>query len=635
MCGIIGAIITQPTALERDAALHALRFRGPDASAQVTVQHGDTQLWLGHARLSIIDVSSHANQPFQKHHLTLIYNGELYNYQQLRAELQGLGVIFQTQSDTEVILEAWARWGVAALPKLRGMFAFAIYNAQSGTVHIARDGHGIKPLYYYQQDGLLAFGSEARALKTLLGKPLPINTDAMMASLFHGWLPDAMCMYEGMYKLLPGHVMQVALGAGEEPVITSFDVPSDTSINPTVSDLKGALAESVEKHLIADVPVGVFLSGGLDSSLIAAMASKYVKDLHAFTIDFGAQELEQEGEAHSDLYWAEKVAAQYGITLHRFKMDPSQLDIIDIIQRTMDEPIGDSATLNLYLMCQSAQQMGIKVLLSGMGADEYFGGYRKHQADLVAQYYQKIPTFLRRAISSVVKRLPVAVGGHGLRAVRLAKKFLSFADLPASERALYAGAAFTPEQLCALAPAYAEAGLQAIHAVYDPLYQAYANTDRINHLCAVDAHYYLPGNNLAYTDRATMAASVEVRVPFVDNKIFALAMRVPGAHKTNLRETKIILKKAAEGLLPDDLIYRRKTSFAAPIRTWLRGALQPMLYDYLAEGRLVKNYGFSWPVIEQMIRHNTEGKEENAQRLWQVLTLELWLRREENQNLNF
>ena len=632
MCGILGAygvatVDDQVVAAMSDAIAH----RGPDAAGTWTSSDDAHRVRLGHRRLSIIDLSDAANQPFVKDGLVLVFCGEIYNYRELRAELRDAGTGFRTDSDTEVLLEAWRRWGPASLRRLRGMFAFAIYDERRGTLTLARDHFGIKPLFYTFRDGGIAFASELKGLRPLLGARPAIDHSAIVASLMYYWIPEDHCVYQGVHKLPPGSWLEVGPD-GRQRLERWFDPraelagPSDRQVD--VEELRRVLEDSVAAHLVADVPISTFLSGGLDSSLITVLAARRNPDLDCYTISFRPEDRRLEAMP-DDLSYARKLATQHGIRLHEVEIAPDVADLLPRMVHTLDEPIGDAAAINAYLICRAARDAGVKVLLSGMGADELFGGYRKHYAGLLASRYRRLPGVLRHnLVAPAVDRLPVAGARRGYRAARWAKRFVAFADLP---------------EEAAFRRSYTHYDVGELHDLLDPelwpqvdrlveehaaVYREGPADDQVNRMCYTDTRMFLPGLNLAYTDRASMAASTEVRVPYVDKEVAAAAFAIPGAAKIAGRERKAILKQAAEAWLPREIVYRPKGLFSAPLRAWIRRDLVDMVEDLVAGGTLVTSGLVDKQMVRTMIDDDRRGAADRSKEIWQLLTLEVWYRQQ-------
>jgi len=627
VCGIVGTYDVTADAVRRQAMSDALAHRGPDATGAWTGPDDSERVWLGHRRLSIIDLSDAANQPFVKDGLVLVFNGEIYNYRQLRTELSGAGVSFRTNSDTEVLLEAWRQWGSGCLRRLRGMFAFAVFDLRHDTLTLARDQFGIKPLFWTALDEGVAFASELKALRPVLGHRPPIDDTAIVASLMYYWVPEDHCVYEGVHKLAPGTWLEVGAD-GRRRQGRYFDPrlelagPSGREVE--VKGLREVLEDSVAAHLVADVPVSTFLSGGLDSSLVTVLASRDNHDIDCYTISFRPEDRRLE-DMPDDLAYARKLAGRHGITLHEVEIAPDLADLLPQMVATLDEPIGDAAALNTYLICRAARDAGVKVLLSGMGADELFGGYRKHYAALLAARYRRLPAVLRnRVVTPTVQRLPVAGRRRGYRTTRWAKRFVAFADLP---------------EEAAFRRSYTHYDVGELHALLDPemwprvdqlveehaaIYNEGPADDHVNRMCYTDTRLFLPGLNLAYTDRASMAASTEVRVPYVDREVVAAAFAIPGRAKIVGRERKAILKKAAEAWLPKEIVYRPKGLFSAPLRAWIRRDLSDMVEDLVAGGTLVSSGLVDKQMVRTMIDDDRRGAADRSKEIWQLLTLESW-----------
>ena len=632
MCGILG---TYDIAVRDDqfaAMSDAIAHRGPDAAGAWTSPDG--RLRLGHRRLSIIDLSAAANQPFVKDGLALVFCGELYNYRQLRAELGAAGTVFRTSSDTEVLLEAWRRWGPASLRRLRGMFAFALFDEREGTLNLARDQFGIKPLFWTARDGGVAFASELKGLRPLLGARPPIDHTAIVASLMYYWIPEDHCVYQGVEKLPAGSWLQVG-PEGRRRLERFFDpraelaAPSGRRVG--VEELRRVLEDSVAAHLVADVPVSTFLSGGLDSSLLTVLATRQNRDIDSYTISFRPEDRRLEAMP-DDLAYARKLAGRHGIRLHEVEIAPDVADLLPRMVHTLDEPIGDAAAINAYLICRAARDAGVKVLLSGMGADELFGGYRKHYACLLATRYRRLPGLLRhRVVAPAVGRLPVAGRRRGYRAARWAKRFVAFADLPEEAAFRRSYTHYDVGELHELLDPELWPAVDRLVAEHAAVYHEGPADDQVNRMCYTDTRLFLPGLNRAYTDRASMAASTEVRVPFVDKEVVAAAFAIPGSAKIVGRERKAILKQAAEAWLPREIVYRPKGLFSAPLRAWIRRDLADMVEDLVAGGTLVTSGLVDKQMVRAMIDADRRGMADRSKEIWQLLTLELWYRQQDGE----
>ncbi|WGL53316.1 asparagine synthase (glutamine-hydrolyzing) [Nocardioides sp. BP30] len=634
MCGIAGAF-GQHDGKELVAAMtERLAHRGPDAGALAEHVTPTSSVVLGHRRLAIIDPTAAADQPLRRGGLTLVYNGELYNFRELRAELEGHGVVFATSSDTEVVLEAWRWWGPAALTRFRGMFALAIHDQDSGTLSLARDPLGIKPLYVMARGEGLLFSSELKALLGVVGDELRVNEAGMVAAALFRWLPAQDSAIAGVRQLRPG-TWETHHPDGRRESGTSWDpvAVAEAARHTTGPDLRAVLEEAVHAHLISDVPVATLLSGGLDSSIVTALAHRDEPQMAAWTIAFREQDKRMEAMP-DDARYARRLADRLGIRLHEIELRPDVADLLPRMVATLDEPIGDPAAINTFLMCRAAREAGIKVLLSGTGADELFGGYRKHLACLLAARYQRVPAPVRGATRGVVGALPVAVGGHGLRTVRWARRFLDFADLGEEQAFRRSYSLYDTDELAGLlAPELTGHVEGAVRDHLETYADAPADLDRVNRMCLADARMFLPGLNLAYTDRASMAASVEVRVPFADVDVFAAAFGLAGTQKIRGREQKAALKDAARAWLPDEIIDRPKSSFGAPIRSWLVEDLRELVDDTLLRGELVTGGFLRREPLQRLIDDQRAGRRDLALQVWQLLTLELWLREVRSQGV--
>ena len=626
MCGIAGCF-EQPDgeALARVMS-DRIAHRGPDAQGMYRFAPGRLTVELAHRRLSIIDLSAAADQPFSKDGLVLTYNGELYNYRELRTELAADGVVFRTSSDTEVVLEAWRRWGPRALDRFRGMFAFAIFDEHDGRLVLARDQMGIKPLYYLRRGDGIVFASELKAILSAVGKELEVDRASMVASILYYWVPDQRCSVKGVERLAPGTWVEVRPG-GKVTVHHYWrlaEVAAEAAASPPVA-VGPVIERSIAAHLVADVPVSSFLSGGLDSSIVSVLAQRRDRDIDAYTITFRPEDQRLEAMP-DDAVYARKVASRYGITLHEIEIAPHIVDLLPRIVDILDEPIGDPAAINTLLMCEAARQAGVKVLLSGMGADELFGGYRKHLACLMAARYQRLPRPVTALAGRCVQHLPVAAGGRGLRYVRWAKRFLTFASL--SEEAAFRRSytLYDRDDLVGLLHRDSESAVDEVVEEHRQVYDDNAMTDHVNRMCLADARLFLPGLNLTYTDRASMAASTEVRVPFVDCDVVRAAFSHPGRDKIHRGHTKVVLKEAAEAWLPKEIVHRPKASFSAPLRAWIAHDLRDVVDELVVSGELVGSGFLRRDAVRRLVDDERAGRQDRSKQIWQLLTLELWLR---------
>ncbi len=627
MCGVAGAYQQSDGKLIVSTMIDRLAHRGPDAFGVLELVDPETSVFLAHRRLSIIDLSASADQPLVKDGLTLSYNGEVYNYREIRRDLEARGVRFATSSDTEVVLEAWRAWGSDCLERFRGMFALAIHDARTGSLTLARDPLGIKPLYTMRRGDGVVFASELKAIVAALGPELTVDPAGMLASALYYWLPQQYDAVRGVRKLPAGSWTEYRRDgtsvSGE--YWSSPAVAAEAARGPRM-DLVQTIEESVLAHLVSDVPVAAFLSGGLDSSIVTALAHRSDPSIEAYTIAFRSQDQRLEAMP-DDAHYARRMAAHLGIRLHEIEIAPDVVDMLPRMVDTLDEPIGDPAAINTLLMCDAARTAGVKVLLSGMGADELFGGYRKHLACLLGARYRRVPRPLRAGVvSPVVGRLPVAVGGRGLRTVRWAQRFLTFAELEEEEAFRRSYTLYSRDELADLVDPAVAGSVDQVIASHQAVYDDNELPDHVSRMCLADSRLFMNGLNLTYTDRASMAASTEVRVPFVDPVVFRAAFSLPGDAKVHGRVQKAALKEAARAWVPDEIIDRPKASFGAPLRAWVTNDLRELVDDVLVGGDLVASGFLRREPLLRLVADQRSGRRDQSKQIWQLLSLELWYR---------
>ncbi len=624
MCGIAGLINcgnTQVLQRMTDSIAH----RGPDdRGVEWFPQSGSG---LGHVRLSIIDLSAAGHQPMtnDRGNLWITYNGEVYNYREVRKELTAKGYTFKSQSDTEVVLKAYEAWGIDGIKKLNGMFAFAIFDTASGKTLLVRDRLGIKPLYYYADRGCLIFSSEIKAiLASGLVSPEPDYFALHTPTRFQ---IEPYTGFKGIFKLPQGHSLVYGNGKTDIKQYWNITVKEESPSEQTAIDtLDGLLHDSVRLQMIADVPVGVFLSGGLDSSLISALMKRETANtIHSFTIKFSKEDQKFE-KMPDDSYYADIVAKKSGFVHHEFEINPDVRELLPKLVWHLDEPLSDPATINTYLISKAARELGIIVLLNGVGGDEVFGGYRKQLACLKADAYQSIvPLVFQRIIQHAAQSLPVATSSQGLKTIRWAKRFLSFASLPQALRFLVSDLSLTPDQFseCYID----EPDYYSTH--YFQSQQERLNDIRYSYLtrmCLNDTCVMLPEHNLLYSDKASMAASVESRPPLIDHRIVEYMFSLGPDFRIKGNVQKYLLKKVAAQYLPEAIINRPKAPFGSPLRSWIRGPLHEMVTDLLSEESINKRGLYNYRYVEQLIKKDKEGNEDNAHMIWTMLTNEIWFR---------
>jgi asparagine synthase (glutamine-hydrolysing) len=628
MCGIVGAW-APGAATDIGAAVRTLIHRGPDGHGQY--REPDSGLALGHTRLSIQDLSAAGDQPMSSPDgaVVLVFNGEIYNFRELRSGLEAVGVTFRGHSDTEVVLQMYLREGMDMLPRLNGIFALALYDQARGELLLARDALGVKPLYYGAHAGAFTFASEIKALQPLMpGQPWTLDPGAIQRYLTFLWCPGEGTPVREVRKLLPGHVMTVRQGAIAR-IRAWYELPARRGIRGRdAMDRQGAidavttgLRTAVHRQLVSDVPVGAFLSGGLDSSAVVTFAREQVPDLQCFTIDAGDGDA---GEAE-DLPYARKVARHLGVPLHVVQVDAARMaGDLEAMVGQLDEPLADPAPLNVLYISRLAREHGMKVLLSGAGGDDLFTGYRRHLALRMESAWNWLPVPMRMRLGQLAGRLDQR-SALGRRARRL------LADAGRSDQDRLTGY-FAWIQAPTLAALYstdlraAVAGVRADQPLRDYLAAIPEGPTRLERMLALEQRFFLPDHNLAYTDRMSMAAGVEVRVPFLDLDLVELAARIPQRFKQRGRTGKWVLKQAMEPYLPKQVIHRPKTGFGAPLRRWMRHELRGLLGDLLSAESLHRRGLFDPAAVQRLLADNDAGRHDASYTLLSLMCIEIWCR---------
>lgn len=627
MCGIVGFISAEN--LDRPSLLKAMTdviaHRGPDDDGTFF----DKKAALGFRRLSIIDVAG-GHQPLSNtdQSLWIVFNGEIYNYKEVRTELIAKGYSFKTNSDTEVIIHAYQAWGSRCLQKLNGMFAFAIWDTQRERLFIARDRLGVKPLYYWHSGSQFVFGSEIKSLLKFPDAPRQVDPEAINAYMSFLWIPDPHTGFKNIYKLPPGHfaVLENSTLRTECYWDLTFDPQPNISDAQWYDEIRHHLARSVKDRLISEVPLGAFLSGGIDSTAIVAMMARMTdKKISTYTIGFPPEDMKDD-VIGSDLEFARLASQKFPIDYHEIIVRPDVADLLPKLVWHMDEPLADPAAITTYLVCKASRET-LTVLLSGVGGDEVFGGYPRYLAARMASWYEYIPGFMRKGIiSPLIQTLP----GAQSALFRNLKKFDRSSTLPFRERYMGYRTYFSEEEKKSLYTHDFQSTLQ--HAQADPMHEHAMYFDRMTHgdalaqMMYVDIKTFLPCLNLMYTDKMSMATSIEVREPFLDYKLIEMLGRMPSRLKLNGTTRKYAFKKSMEGIVPKEIIWRKKAGFGAPIRSWLSKDLKPMLDDALSESQIAKRQLFNPKAISRLREEEESGKNYNSNQLWQLLCLELWYR---------
>jgi len=634
MCGIAGLTGRRDPA-RLQAMLDAIAHRGPDDEGQRWIDTDSEWVGLGNRRLAILDLTAAGHQPMGAGDDVLTYNGEVYNFRALRRELEGTGAAFGSGADTEVVLQVLRRYGAAGLERFNGMFALAYWDADRHELLLARDRFGMKPLYYRVVGGELMFASEAKCL-VAAGAPAELALSALGSYLSFGWVPGARTLYRDVVELPPGHVLRWKAGrATVECFRDTVPAPEpDMSAHTAAQTLQHNLRDAVRRQMVADVPVGVLLSGGLDSSAIAAFAAEESQApvVRAYTIAFRPEDARLE-QSSDDARCARLVADRFGLELEEFVVTPNVADLLTDVAWHLDDPVADPAAI-LTLIISRAAASQVKVLLSGQGSDELFGGYRVHMYDRVAAMVARQPGWMRGATTRAVDALPGIASrsptspGLLLAAHRASRNILDHIDAPPEERYVGYRSAyyFSPEGLTDLltADARAEALADSPWALHLDVFDQVRDLPFFDRMLYVDLKTFLANQNLAYSDRLSMAASIEMRVPFLDDEVADLAGRIPESLKMRRLKGKDVLRRSMEGILPREIIWRRKAAFAAPIRSWLQSELAPLVGDVLSDRWLTDTGLFEPVAVRRLIDDHQSGRVDHTYRIWTLLTFALW-----------
>jgi asparagine synthase (glutamine-hydrolysing) len=630
VCGICGFVGIEDRPLI-ESMTSSLAHRGPDGEGIEVFpgREGSPPASLGHRRLSILDPSASGSQPMAHGgRYWITYNGELYNFRELRSELRAQGFRFRSECDTEVLLAMYARYGEGMLARLNGIFALAIWDAERDELFLARDRLGVKPLYYAERDGALYFASELKALLPALGPP-SLRHSGIAEYLTFLWVPDPGTLFQGIQQLPAGHCARYARG---ELALTkywdsSFDVENDLSEEVWCERVRETTQAAIRRQMVSDVPLGSFLSGGLDSGAVVATMRGASPRVTAYTVGFSEEDLAHE-IVPDDLRYARSLARALDIDQRERVLSPEVVDLLPKLVWHMDDPIADPAAITTYLICAAARE-SLTVILSGMGADEIFAGYPRHLAAKITRPADLLPRALRRGVrESFEGRLTMGAPGRLRGPRRNLMKLLRGIDQPFAERYLTYCSYYRPEELSGLL----SSDLRAAIGSHDPLrgHREYLSRGRqgnwLNQLLDVDIKTFLPCLNLAYTDRMSMAASTEVRVPLLDDEMVELASRIPPRLKLRRLTRKYILKRAMQGVLPKEVIWRPKAGFGAPLRAWIGGDMRELVDDCLSPATVNSRGLFDARAVRKLVVDNDRGVADNALRIWALVVLELWQR---------
>lgn len=618
MCGITGIAYFSgqgtPSAELIRTMCDTIVHRGPDEEG-IHVADG---VGLGMRRLSIIDLAG-GQQPVFNENSTVrtVFNGEIYNFQELRRELEGRGHQFRTRCDTEVIVHAYEEFGNGFADRLNGMFAIALHDMANRRLILARDHLGIKPLFYYFGKNFLTFGSE---IKTMLASglvPRDLEIDALGEFMSWEYVPASRTLFQKVMKLEPAEMLTIDLSTGRSALDSFWDVPVATAASSKTAadwedEVDAKITECVQRQLISDVPLGAFLSGGVDSSLIAAA----METPQTFSIGF-------KESSYNELPYAQAVADHLG-TDHYFEIiQPEAVELFDTLMYLLDDPIGDFSIFPTYLVSRVARKH-VTVALSGDGGDELFGGYETYVANHMAERYSRIPAWFRRQVMEpAISALRPREAKKGM--VNKAKRFLEGMEhdssLAHARWRLFVGQAmrknlFTNEAISAM-PTPVEAHI-------DRLYSRARSRDLLNQNLYVDTRSYLSDNILTKVDRMSMGVSLETRVPFLDKELVALSFQIPGTLKVKGASTKVLLKRVAARHVPPQCVYRPKEGFSIPIKAWLGERFRPLMEELLGRDRLQREGLFNHRTVDRLKHEHLSGLENHSHILWSMMIFQAW-----------
>jgi asparagine synthase (glutamine-hydrolysing) len=632
MCGIAGIYgRVDAVILERMATV--LTHRGPDDSGLYLARFdpfGPQGVGVAHRRLSIIDLSERGRQPLANEDgsIQVICNGEIYNFPELRAELEQQGHRFRSNSDCEVLVHLYEEKGVEMLNALNGMFAFALWDERNKRLLLGRDRFGVKPLYYTRVGGDFLFASEIKALLEHPGVPRSVCLEALRYYVAFRYVPDPLTMFEGIFKLLPGHYCAIEDGQVEFARYWQPHYAPDPTMREEacLEQLRERLATAVKRQLLADVPLGLSFSGGVDSGAVLAMMHQVgVRDIKAYTVGYHDRESDL-GGAKSDVTYARRLGQQFDVQYREIMFDPQLLaEVLPKVIWHLDEPLADSGAVASFLVAQRAHGE-VKVLLSGQGGDEMFGGYPWHRAARMASWLRQshVGLSLLKLIGRPLAAAPVALGGRQVTLLRRLKKFAAHAHKDFADGHIgFLSYADEAEMRALLAPRL-NGGATAPFEIFLEHLGSPENLDPVHRALNLDMHAFLPSHNLLYGDKTGMAHSIEMRVPLLDNDLFDFVATIPSHLKVSLRQQKYILKKALEGLLPHEALYRKKSAFGVPIRFWLTHYLREMVGDLLNETRLRQLGFFDPPTVRHLIEANETGASDAGPLVFSLVTFALW-----------
>jgi len=630
MCGITGFCdfskkTTKEILVNMTDVLH---HRGPNDSGYSFYEHDNANIGLGHRRLSILDLSKHGHQPMSFENLEIVYNGEVYNFKDIREELQEHGYIFESDSDTEVILKAYHKWGIEAVDKFNGMFAIAIYDKTVNKLVLIRDRSGIKPLYYYENDEIFLFGSELKSFHENDMFEKKIDFDALAQYFHYGYIPQPYSIFKQTKKLLSGHYLEYDLKNKKSTLKKYWDVKDfynlpkkDISYEDAKEELEELLISSFNYRMVSDVPVGVFLSGGYDSSVVASILQKSSQHkIKTFSIGFHE-------EGYNEAHHAKKVAKHLGTEHTEYYCTQKEaLEILPTLPDIYDEPFGDSSAIPTILVSKLAKR-DVTVALSADAGDEIFGGYGKYKTCLkYNDFFSKFPKCTHNSLSFLFNnidpmKIPVLKNQYNIdsRFKKVAEILKSNSTVSAMK---YTSHMFTEYEIIKLFNKdYVE-----LKTYFDTSDELDNSNDELNKMLAIDYQTYLPDDILTKVDKATMSVSLEGREPFLDYRIVEYVAQLPSSYKMSKTQTKIILKDIVHKYIPKEMMDRPKMGFGVPISEWFRDELKEYFYIYLSEEKL-ENAGLNSKEVMRQRDEYLDGLNINTRRLWFILMYMMWYER--------
>jgi asparagine synthase (glutamine-hydrolysing) len=630
MCGICGYVGDHRPELLEPMCL-AMIHRGPDDMG--TWHDANARVGLGHRRLSIIDLSPAGHQPMttQSGDIWITFNGEIYNYLEHRERLIAKGRKFRSQSDTEVLLYMYEEMGADFLNELNGIFAFAIWDARDRSLLLARDHAGIKPLYYRQDGQRLFFASEIKALLQIPGMPRELSMPALNDYLTFLWAPGDTTMLRGINKVEPGHYLRWKDGRTE--IRQWFELAYEPDEKPSESEwidrVHDTFIRTTRRQMVSDVPLGAFLSGGVDSSsIVACMRQSFpARKIDCYTIEFAPGDMVRD-QFVDDYPYAKLVADRLGVNLKSILLQPDVIDLLPKLVYHLDEPDADPAVFPSYLISKLAREDGTTVLLSGTGGDEVFFGYRSHQALRQMERMRWLPQSISRPALAAAASLSSTLMGAQSAIPRRLRKFgkmlaanglarnLALSDWSADSTR---SSLYSPQLTQALSATNGSA-----HSM-QKYYDGFRGSGELNRRSHLLIQTFLAAHNFLYTDKSSMAVSLEARVPFMDVELMQLCARIPERYKLHGQTTKYVLKRAMERYLPREVLHRSKTGFGAPLRKWIVEDLDDVIHDLLGPRRVASRGLFNPPAVQQILDQNRANKADHAYLIYALLTLEMWM----------